>query len=402
MRKFSFDDKKFYETARSVAHSYGFEDINALFKKHKKRCQLKRCVNKRKENIQDTETYRFGNKIIRWFLQNSFQDIKGSSFVLYDSNVGCSELKTGKTRNKKCPARFNLAIAGVPQGLSEIYLMKVALSILSDLGIKDYKVKLNSVGDFDSGVRYQRELHKYLSKHTLSMNATCAQLFRENIFDAYNYINKHPDCERIKMRMPVTLRHLSDDSQNHFRFVVECLEQYSIPYTLSSSLIGPTTIYSHTMFKIIPDRDDVDPADQEFKVYGARYDNLALEKYGVNIPIATLTIEVNKDTLGDHIPKKTRPRKPRVFWLHAGQGAQVKSLGIIEELRQSKIPVAHKVYISRPTVQLEKQSNMEDFTHIVILGQQELLDSSVILKTIETKEQKTIPLSNLVRILKRL
>jgi len=315
--------------------------------------------------------------------------------------VGCMGLK-GKKRSKKCPARFNLAIAGIPQGLSEIYLIKVALSILSDLGINDYNVELNSVGDFDSGVRYQRELHKYLSKHTLSMNATCAQLFRENIFDAYNYINKHPDCEKIKMRMPVTLRHLSDDSQNHFRFVVECLEQYSIPYTLSSNLIGPTTIYSHTMFKIVPNRDDIMPEDQEFNVYGARYDNLALEQYGINIPIATLTLEVKRDTMGDYTPKKTRPRRPRVFWMHAGQSAQVRSLGIIEELRQAKIPVAHKVYISKPTVQIKKQGKKEDFTYIVILGQQELLDSSVILKTVETEEKKIVPITELIKTLKRL
>jgi len=137
-------------------------------------------------------------------------------------------------------------------------------------------------------------------------------------------------------------------------------------------------------------------------VYGARYDNLALEQYGINIPIATLTLEVKRDTMGDYTPKKTRPRRPRVFWMHAGQSAQVRSLGIIEELRQAKIPVAHKVYISKPTVQIKKQGKKEDFTYIVILGQQELLDSSVILKTVETEEKKIVPITELIKTLKRL
>ena len=397
-------EKKFFDTSRNIAISYGFDDINNVFKDTKlgKKNKLGRKINLE----TNTEEIRNIKKILSWFVVNEFQDNKDKIFSFYNSNISTFQnpLSDRARKNDEC-AKFTLTLIGVPTGIAEAILMKTGVEILKDLGVEDMNVMLNSVGDLESLTKYERACEEYILKNCPKILSACKSKKKkagkkvtcDEIKKVCKVIENNEEYLHLREKFPSTLRFLSDSSQEHFRFVIECIEKYNIVYEPTNNIMGSSDIVAHTLFKINTDNDP-----KKFEITGGRYDNLGLSLFNQIIPIASMTIEAKDVKVSKtYKPIKRRKSSTKVFFIHLGAKSQVESFLIMEKLRKENILVSHKSYMSKFVQQYDPKDDTK-YQYILILGEHELNENLIIVRNIKTRSQKTIPINDVIPFLRRL
>jgi histidyl-tRNA synthetase len=223
----------------------------------------------------------------------------------------------------------------------------------------------------------------------------------------------------------------------HFKEVLEYLDALKLTYRINPNLVRGLDYYTHTVFEIteIPDEIASVPAvveeeaetateetpDGEAKkavkekpaekaaptplsiAGGGRYDYLA-KRLGSkkDIPAVGASIGVDRVLLSPNY-KATAPRivkKPKIYFIQLGFEAKLKSLEIIEVLRNARIPVTHSLNKDSLSMQLaiaEKQQ----IPYALIFGQKEALDGTVIVRDMVTRSQETVKLANLAEYIKK-
>ena len=94
-------------------------------------------------------------------------------------------------------------------------------------------------------------------------------------------------------------------------------------------------------------------------------------------------------------------KKPRFYLVQLGSTAKLKALNIVEMLRKQKIPIYHSITKDKITGQLSGAEYMKA-THVLVMGQKEAVENTMIVRSITNREQETVPLDKLGDFLKKL
>jgi len=100
-------------------------------------------------------------------------------------------------------------------------------------------------------------------------------------------------------------------------------------------------------------------------------------------------------------PKCIRFKKPSVFFLQLGFCAKLKSLRVIEILRQAHISLYQALDRDRLISQISSAENLK-IPYSIILGQREALENSVIVRDTVSRAQETVKLENLVEYFRKM
>ncbi|OHA58528.1 MAG: histidine--tRNA ligase [Candidatus Vogelbacteria bacterium RIFOXYD1_FULL_44_32] len=297
--------------------------------------------------------------------------------------------------------QFNLEILGSKKSIVDATVIKIISLILTEVGIKNQTVIINSIGDKESQTAYKRELLAYYKKHAKTICPECRERLKINPLRVLDC--KNPKCAPIKAEAPETIASLSPDSKTHFKEVLEYLSSMNINYTISSTLVRGLDYYSHTVFEIVPEATATDPEPLSV-AGGGRYDYLGKILSGKrDIPGMGAAIGVDRVIeLADY--NKPVPRivkKPKVFFIQLSFDAKLRSFEIIEILRKAKIPVAQSLTKDSLSAQLGNAEKL-GVPYAIILGQKEALEGTVIVRDMDTRSQDTIKLDKLADYLKKI
>jgi histidyl-tRNA synthetase len=79
----------------------------------------------------------------------------------------------------------------------------------------------------------------------------------------------------------------------------------------------------------------------------------------------------------------------------------MKVLNIIEKLRKEKIPVHHSLTKEKITMQITSAEYLK-VSHLLIIGQKEAIDNSVVVRSTDSRTQETVSIKDLSAHLKKL
>lgn len=370
--------------AISVAEHYGFLPIESVMPEY---------GSEKKSKIPQHATYlsSFDNElagVMRSYIEHGHARLSEPT-LFYQQSV-----------NRRDPTKilFGLHILGSSHSIAEALLIKTALATLDELGITKRCVHVNSVGDRDSANRFAKELTSYLRGHLNDLPGYSRHAMKRDVFYAYDQLLKkrHELCEEA----PSTVEFLTETSRKHFSEVLEYFEIAHVEYQLDPTLIGHRDCYSKTLFEIraIP-KDD----DDELLVYarGGRYDELSKKAFRQHIPAVGIIFECEKK---GRLPKRlSRERrwKPKFYFIQLGFEARLRSLVVIEMLRQAHISVYQSLGKSQLAEQLKLAEELE-IPHCIIMGHKEALEKSVIVRNMDSRAQETIAVDRLSQYLKTL
>ncbi len=285
-------------------------------------------------------------------------------------------------------------LGGEADSVYDAEVILTTFRFLEELKLKNLTVKINSIGCHKCRPAYVRKLESYYRKNQKKICKDCQHRLDTNplrVLDCKNEI-----CQPIKAEAPVILDYLDETCKNHFKKVLEYLDELKLPYMIDSYLVRGLDYYNRTVFEIFSEGFNFAIAG------GGRYDYLAellkvgkLSAMGSSIGIERV-VEILKAT-GKTFPVKNASR---VFLIHMGEEAKKKGLALVEEFRNAHVKINESFGRESLKSQL-RVADREKAELALILGQKEVFEESIIIRDMRNSAQETVPLKKVVEEVKK-
>lgn len=403
----------FFEKAQEVAEYYGFSPIQTPVVEHEEVFQ--KAVGEGTD-VVDKEMYSLktgsGTKlsmrpegtaaVMRAYIEHGMQS-RPQPLKFYYFSPFFRHDKPQKGRYREF-YQFGVEVLGSQKSVLDAMIIKMALIILEEAGVKNIRVKINSIGDAESRKDYIKDLTNYYKKFINKMGPEDRQRMKTNPMRILD--SKDGALTEINAGAPQSVSALNAVSKKHFKEVLEYLNEMNIDYEVDHTLVRGFEYYTHTVFEffteVAPVEGEVAPRAMALGG-GGRYDYLAKAMgHKKNIPGVGFGLGV--DRILEATDKKFLPkikRKEKVYFIQLGNEAKLKSMNVIETLREAKIPVTHALAKDSLGSQLAVAEKL-GLPYTIIFGQKEALEDSVIVRDMENRSQKTISIDKLAEYLKKL
>jgi len=292
-------------------------------------------------------------------------------------------------------------VIGTAEPISDAELIVVAYNLFQELHLP-VEVRINSIGTTEDRQRYKAELTNYYRSKRSYLCEDCRQRISKNPLRLLDC--KAEQCQPIKEDAPQIIDWLSEASKSHLMKVLEYLDELSIPYVLTPTLVRGLDYYTHTVFEFYPTGLSAETA-QSALGGGGRYDLLVEELGGRPTSAAGLSLGVERIVSAIKAfneQNKTSWPAPAVdvFFAQLGDRARSRALKLLDELRQHGFKVAFNLYKNSLKAQMELANNYK-VPYTLILGQKEVQEGSVIIRDMESGVQEIVDQKKLQSVLRK-
>lgn len=292
----------------------------------------------------------------------------------------------------------NFDIFGEEDSVLDAQIIQLAYRILGALGLKNIQFQVNSIGCPDCRKEYIDMLVSYFESKKKKLCKTCKARLKTNplrILDC-----KEDKCVQVSANAPQTVDHLCNGCRDHFKSLLEYLDELELPYAINPQLVRGLDYYTRTVFEIWS-------TDEEGKKKslggGGRYDKLIESLGGEPTPAIGFALGIDRLVLEmKRIKAKSYENpKPRIFIAQLGNLAKKKSLKLFSDLEKDGILIAESFGRGSLKSQL-RAANRLGVEMTIIIGQKEALDETVIMKNMITGTQETVPQEKVLNAMKKI
>jgi histidyl-tRNA synthetase len=146
------------------------------------------------------------------------------------------------------------------------------------VGITQYELQLNSIGDENCRPAYVERLTAWLDEHARELDDDARAKRATNPLRVFDV--KNPAVREVLRGAPKIGESLCAECEEHFATVRATLEAYGVPYTLEPTLVRGLDYYTRTVFEFIGPEEKA----QSAICSGGRYDGLVAEIGGPRTP----------------------------------------------------------------------------------------------------------------------
>lgn len=293
--------------------------------------------------------------------------------------------------------QFGFEMIGDKSALADAVVITTAYRIYEGLGIKDkLSMQVNSIGCTECRPKYLKELTAYYKENEKDLCPDCKKRLTTNPLRLLDC--KEKKCQALAEEAPQIVNSLCASCHDHFKEVLEYLEEIGIVYEINPRLVRGLDYYTRTVFEIWSQKDGA----QNSLGGGGRYDKLVEVLGGQSTPalgfaggvdrIVELVREV-KDTV-------ETDGKRDVFVAQIGEEARKKCFRLMNDLWNQGVDAEgclDKGSISNQLTAADKIGAK----YTLIMGQKEAYDEMVIVKEMNSGTQEVIPLDKVIAEVKR-
>jgi histidyl-tRNA synthetase len=150
--------------------------------------------------------------------------------------------------------------------------------LLANLGVTDFELQLNSIGDASCRPAYLEKLNAWLDDHADVLDDDARQKRATSPLRVFDV--KNPDVKRALQDAPKIGESLCDECRAHFDDVRRYLDSYGVEYTLDPTLVRGLDYYTRTTWEFVGPEEGA----QSTISAGGRYDGLVEEIGGPPTP----------------------------------------------------------------------------------------------------------------------
>jgi histidyl-tRNA synthetase len=257
-----------------------------------------------------------------------------------------------------------------------------------NLGLKNYRLELTSLGDAQSRAAHRVDLLKFIADLDLD-EATRA---RAAINPLRLFDDKRPEMQEKMLKAPLLLNYLSTESKSNFETVQKYLTAMGISFVINPRMVRGLDYYTGTTFEFI----HPDLGAQSGIGGGGRYDGLMEILGGQSLSGIGFGLGVDRALLAA-IAEKTLPESEfnsDLFIIPLGDTAMEYALRIAQELRSGKISV-ELAFGDRSLKGAMKAADKSGARFAIVLGETELEEGSVSLKRMSDGEVTSVKITEL-------
>ena len=289
--------------------------------------------------------------------------------------------------------------SGADSALRDAEVLEMLSAYLNELGIKGWRLEVNSVGSSMDRPRYIAALRQALApvKHQM-----CADNQRRAESNPLRVLDsKAPEDQEIINGLPKIADFLDDASRDHFAQVLAALDACGVPYAVNPRLVRGLDYYTRTTFEFtVPDGSGL--GTQNALLGGGRYDGLSEMLGGPKSPGIGFAIGEDRLILtlqaqaGESVAAE---RKLDAFIAPMGSAQNIVALVLAQELRRAGLAVE----VGDGNFRLKKSFEAADklARRIVIVGEDEVSSGILSIKDFSAGEQTKVARAELADALRR-
>ena len=242
-----------------------------------------------------------------------------------------------------------------------------------NLGLKNYRLEITSLGDAQSRAAHRVELVKFIAGLALD-DATKerAAINPLRLFD-----DKRPEMQEAMAKAPILLDYLSPESAANFAAVQKYLKAMGIAFTINPRMVRGLDYYTGTTFEFI----HPDLGAQSGIGGGGRYDGLMETLGGQSLSGIGFGLGVDRALLAA-IAESTVPSQEftsDLFIIPLGDDEKERGLVVAQKLRASGIRT-EIAFGDRALKGAMKAADKSGARYVIVLGESELAAETVELK----------------------
>jgi histidyl-tRNA synthetase len=286
--------------------------------------------------------------------------------------------------------------SGSDSPLRDAEVLEMLATLLNELGIRGWRLALNSVGSAEDRKRYSVALREALEpvKHKLCEdNQRRAETNPLRVLDS-----KDPNDQEIINGLPKISEFWSEDSRAHFEQVKAALDVCGVPYVEDPRLVRGLDYYTRTTFEFtVPDGSGL--GTQNALLGGGRYDGLSEMLGGPKAPGIGFAIGEDRLILTLQAQaQESEPAKLDAFVAPMGVAQNPAALKLAQELRRAGLGVE----VGDGAWRLKKSFEAADklARKMIIVGEDEVNSGIFTVKDFSKGEQVKLSRTELVSALK--
>lgn len=295
--------------------------------------------------------------------------------------------------------QLNIESIGDSSPALDVEVILASRAFLENLGFNqsDLEIRINSIGCNKCRSIYIRALVRYYKQHLKDICKDCRKRLKINPLRVLDC--KNPKCIAIKDKAPSFLDYLCDNCKDHFKNVLDILDNVGVSYVLDKTLVRGLDYYSRTVFEIR--KKDKDKETSLSLAGGGRYDYLVKLLGGLDRPAVGVAFGVERLVEEMKVMRRNLEfPKPKVFLIQIGDAAKKQAFILLEKLRKANISTEANLEKDNINSQI-KNADRVNAPYALILGQQEVLDGMIILKDMTSGLQETIPFDRIIEELRK-
>lgn len=391
------------EKIHRLANAYGFREIRTpIFERTE---LFVRGVGE-SSDIVTKEMYTFEDKggrsmtlrpegtasVMRAFVEKNLHQLGGTQKFYYIGPMFRYERpQAGRYRQHQ---QFGVEAIGDSSPEQDVEVIDLLLELYRELGLKNLRVMLNSIGNPECRDAYRSRLREFLAPHLNDLSEESQVRYDKNVLRILD--SKDPHDQELLKSAPSILDCLSDDAHAHFQEVKRLLDKLGIEYEVNPKLVRGLDYYTKTVFEITSG----ELGAQNAIGAGGRYDGLTKTIGGPDLPAVGFSAGLERiiqTMLAQQVPLPPLPHTD-LYLIPIGDPAREVCFELLYKLRHNGI--AADVEKSGKKVGAALQNALsKGARYALILGEDELRTKTIKLKKLETREEIPLSLNSLAEFL---
>ena len=286
--------------------------------------------------------------------------------------------------------QINCECLGSHSPMADAELVSMLLRFLSDLGLTDLTLKINSLGCSECRPKFKAALLEYLNGvNRAALCPDCARRVETNPLRVLDC--KQPGCRAITDNAPKLIDYNCPECRAHFDTVLQLLDGQGLAYELDHRLVRGLDYYCRTTFEVVSGSIGAQAA----VAGGGRYDGLVKSLGGPDVPGVGFACGMERLALmmgegggaaADFYLVAMDAHSRTQGWLLA---QMLRTAGLSGEMNFSEGGFKS----------LMRQAGKSGARHCLIIGPDEAAQGTVVVKNLERGEQCSVPQSGVLQFL---
>ncbi|POX36937.1 histidine--tRNA ligase [Streptomyces sp. Ru73] len=273
-------------------------------------------------------------------------------------------------------------------------LIILANDAYRSLGLRNFRILLNSLGDKECRPAYRAALQDFL--RALDLDEDTRRRIEINPLRVLD--DKRPDVQKQLADAPLLRDHLCENCKAYHEQVRELLTAAGVAYEDDPRLVRGLDYYTRTTFEFVHDG----LGSQSAVGGGGRYDGLSEMIGGPALPSVGWALGVDRTVLALEAEgvELAIPASTAVYAVPLGEEARRVLFGTVTELRRAGLATDF-AYGGKGLKNAMKSANRSGARLAIVAGERDLAEGMVQLKDLESGEQSPVALDAVVEEVRR-
>lgn len=331
--------------------------------------------------------------VARAFIENGLQSSALPSKLYYITQ--CFRYERPQAGRLREFHQFGVEFLGAVDANIDAEVILLAKNFLDNIGVKNVKLCINSIGCKECRKKYQQALKDFLSSNENELCELCKDRMQKNPLRVLDC--KNASCKDINKNAPKIIDYLCDDCSNHFEKVKNLLNVAGLEYQVDSGIVRGLDYYTRTVFEFVSENIGA----QGTVCGGGRYDGLISQLGGNDVPGIGFAMGIERlllllENTNVEIPNKN---KVKVYLAPMGEKEAEKVFALALNLRNAGISCDFD-HMNRGIKSQFKYADKIGAEYVGVIGSSELEQGVIKLKKMQDGSEVWVKFDDLVEFFK--